>query len=241
MRRWVLARVAAAGVLAVGLMAAAGPAAAQSVGQLVDTMLAAYGGRERLEGVRTLHMTGTTTALRNGQTGTVERWFAVPDRLRIDIRYPSGEGEDRILDGAEGWRNGARAQDQLRASMVLQAARFRLPLLLAELPAQEGGRIGAQAGVLRVLSVDLGAGLGLDVMVDQATGLIRRSRGRLAFGGQTMEFTTDYDDFRLVDGVLIPHHERHGAMGSITGESTLQKVEVDAPLGDAVFRPQARR
>ncbi|MBC7908801.1 MAG: hypothetical protein H7Y60_18905 [Rhodospirillaceae bacterium] len=206
---------------------------ADEVSTLVDKVVAAYGGRQKLAAIRTLHETGQISSLRTGQTGSLERWFATPDRLRIDMRYANGEAESRILHKTVAYRNGTPAQGPLVAATQLQAARFRLPLLLTERPAK---LTGTSPEGWTLLAVDLGDGMTVEAQID-ANAMIRRSRGLLAMGGQVMEFATDYDDFRKVDGVLIAHREGHAAMGMATGESRLDKVEVNPALGDAVFKP----
>ncbi|MBC7950594.1 MAG: hypothetical protein H7Z12_02075 [Rhodospirillaceae bacterium] len=213
------------------LPAAAG---ADEVSTLVDKVVANYGGRQKLAAIRTLHETGQISSLRTGQTGTVERWFASPDRLRLDTRYPNGEEESRILDKTIAYKNGAPAQGPLVTATKLQAARFRLPLLLSEKPPK---LTGTTPEGWKVLAVDLGEGMIVEAQIDPAQALIRRSRGLLSMGGQIMEFVTDYDDFRKVDGVLVAHREGHAAMGITTGESRLDKVEINSALGDGVFKP----
>jgi hypothetical protein len=207
---------------------------ADEVSTLVDKVVANYGGRQKLAAIRTLHETGKISSLRTGQTGTVERWFASPDRLRLDTRYPNGEAESRILDKNAAYKNGTPAQGPLVAATKLQAARFRLPLLLTEQAAKPAG---TSPEGWTLLVVDLGEGLTVEAQIDPDTALIRRSRGLLSMGGQVMEFVTDYDDFRKVDGVLVAHHEGHAAMGMTTGESRLDKVEINSALGDGVFKP----
>jgi len=209
-------------------------ALADEVSALVDKVAAAYGGKQKLAALKTLHQVGSLSSLRTGQTGRVERWFATPGQLRIDTSYPSGEAESRVLDGARAFKNGAIAQGPFVAATQLQAARFRLPLLLTE---RTPRLAGTSPEGWKLLVVDLGNGMSVEAQVDAGTALIRRSRGLLSMGGQVMEFVTDYDDFRKVDGILIAHKEGHAAMGMSTGETRLDKVEVNAGVADAVFRP----
>ncbi|MBX9635572.1 MAG: hypothetical protein K2X44_11380, partial [Magnetospirillum sp.] len=152
----------------------------------------------------------------------------------IDTNYPSGERESRILDRSLAYKNGAVAQGPFVTATRLQAARFRLPLLLAEHPAKLAG---ASPEGWKLLVVELGDGMIIEAQIDADKALIRRSRGLLSMGGQVMEFVTDYDDFRKVDGVLVAHREGHAAMGMTTGESRLDKVEINSAIADTVFRP----
>jgi hypothetical protein len=215
----------------------ASPAAAEDVGRLIERVMNAYGGHARLAAVGRLHATGTTSSLRTGTNGPSERWFARPDKLRIDLRYSPTHAESRILNGAQSWKDGAPVNEPFRTAMVLQAARFRLPLILAERPVSDRGEANESGRTMRLLSVDVGGGLSLEVAIDPASARIERSRGVVSFGGQTMEFATAYGDFRTVDGVLFAHREAHFAMGMRTGETVLSRIEVNPRFATEVFRP----
>jgi len=219
------------------VVALPGAAAAADAHELVDRVLATYGGRDKLKAVRSLHATGTTSSIRTGTSGRSERWFAEPDRLRIDIAYSPTYNESRILNGAQSWKDGVPANEPFRAAMALQAARFRLPLILVERPVRDAGEVGDMGRLLRVLAVDLGGGMSLEVAIDPASGHIEQSRGIVAFGGRTMEFATRYADFRKVGDVLFPHREQHFAMGMQTGETVLSRIDVNPAVPENIFRP----
>ena len=73
--------------------------------------------------------------------------------------------------------------------------------------------------------------------IDPASGYILKSRGLMAVGAMQMEFATDYDDFRTVNGHLIAFKETHYAMGGNIGHSTLDKVEFIDKLEPGLFQP----
>lgn len=212
-------------------------AAADGANELVARVLIAYGGRDRLAAVQRLHAVGTTSSVRTGTRGPSERWFATPERLRIDIAYAPDYRESRILDGPQAWKDGAPANEPFRRALVLQAARLRLPLILAERPVRDVGETLDGGRALRLLSVDLGDGMHLDVVVDAATARIEQSRGVVVFGNQSMEFATRYDDFRKVDGLLFAHREQHFAMGMNTGQTVLSRIDINPALPESLFRP----
>ncbi len=228
------------GVCVVLLLLAAAmpvPAAAEDAAGLLERVLEAYGGRERLAAVERLHASGTTSSLRTGTRGPSERWYVRPDKLRIDIRYSPTHAESRILDGEQAWRDGTPAGGPFVAAMRLQAARFGLPLILARYPLADLGERSEGGRSLRVLRIALGDGMSLDAAIDPATARIEHSRGVLSMGGQEMAFATGYADFRWVAGVLFPHREEHFAMGMRTGETVLSEIRVNPALIDGVFRP----
>lgn len=220
------------------LAAAADPP--PEVDALIRRSVEAYGGEAALKAVAGMRQTGRLTSLRTGAEGPVERVFQRPDRFRIDIRAPGQPAEVRVLDGARAWKDGAEAASPLRQSIVLQAVRFNLPLILLESrqTVRDLGPVADQQGrTLRALAVPMGEGMTLVADLDPESGRILRSRGVLSMGGQSMEFATLYDGFRTVGGVLVPFREQHYAMGMNTGSTVLDAVEVNPALPASVFRP----
>lgn len=242
MRR-IVARIALVAWTAACLAAGAHSpvSAAESPDALVRKAVEAYGGERVLETARHIRQFGTTTSiLRPGATGRIQREFTAPDRLRVQVDFP-GDVETRIYDGKDGWRSGRKVDGPPFDAMVLQAARIALPLnLLRNL----GKLVDRGAGTVdgkpvRTLELPLGKGLSLTVDIDPASGRILRSAGRggEGMGGRPLEFVTGYSDFRKVGGVLFAHREGNFANGVVTGETVLERIELPAVLPPATFRP----
>jgi len=207
---------------------------------LVDSVLAAYGGKAALDKVKAYRMEGTVSSVMRGN-GALVRAFARPDRLKITLDYPN-HPETRILDGSKGWRsdgkgNIAPADGFLLTSMVLQAARADLPWLLNERRATLKMLAAMEGGKLQGLEVPLGAGLTLTVSIETATWRIVHSSGVLEVPGMKTNFATDYSDFRTVDGVLFSFREANFASNQSTGDTVITRVVVNPALTDKDFRP----
>jgi len=214
--------------------------AAKSPGALIDSVLAAYGGKAALVKVKAYRMEGTVASVMRG-SGALVRTFARPDRLKITLDYPN-QPETRILDGGKGWRsddkgNMGAVDGFLLSSMVLQAARADLPWLLDERRATIRLLAPMDEGRLQVLEILLGGGLTLTVFADTATGRIVRSSGVLDVPGMKTNFATDYSDFRTVDGVLFSFREANFASNQSTGDTVITRVIVNPALRDTDFRP----
>ena len=232
--------IAVAAVAALVSLAAAGPPA-DEVPALVRRCVAAYGGPRALARAARSRQEGTVTSLvlRGGEKGRIARVYERPMRLRVEISYPSGGGEVRVLQGKRGWRDGEEVSGPRLSAMILQAARLDLPALLSA----RGAKV-ASAGILelggknlRVLAVEPAPGLVLEAAIDPATGRILRSRGLSRDPAMPLEFTTTYSDFRAVSGVLVPMREENWANGMTTGETVLEKVEFPKEMPAAMFGP----
>ena len=191
--------------------------------QIIEKIVQAYGGRTALEKVKLVKHTGTIKSHRLNKTGTLQRLFARPGKLRVDLSYPDGPQEQRITTPAGAWRNGQPATAPMHMAMTLQAARFRLPLILTEKTVTLLG----EADDKLQLSVSLTPNTSLEVFVDRQSWRIVRSVGRMAFSGMNMAFIADYSDFRKVDGVLFPFREDLTAMGRPTGIAILERIEIN--------------
>jgi hypothetical protein len=229
-----------AAAVALALLTAAGPSGAAppstEVGALVERCLSAYGGAAALG--QAVQQEGTVTSLLHpGQTGRLARLAARGGRLRVEIDWGTS-GEVRVVDGPAGWRDGVAVQGPPLTAMVLQAARFDLPLRLKEGldRLEDRGVVELDGKRLRALALTLAPGQVLEADLDPATGRILRSRAT-ATAGQAIEFVTTYADFRTVDGLLVAFREGNWANGVTTGETILTSVHRLARAPEWAFRP----
>jgi hypothetical protein len=221
------------------LFPAAAPAS-ESVESLVRKTIEAYGGETALVKVSHVRQFGETTSImRPGRKGVIQREFTYPDKLRVQITY-ANEIETRVYDGKAGWRMGEAVAGPQLDAMVLQAARLALPLNLLrsirKVVDKGEGKVDGKA--VRTLELPLGKELTLTVDIEPRTGLILRSAGRGGLGmGRPLEFITGYSDYRKAGGVLFAYRESNFANGFVTGETILEKIELPAKLPASTFKP----
>lgn len=208
---------------------------------LVVKCVDAYGGPKAVARMARARHEGTVTSqvLHPGAPGRLARAYQRPGRLRVEIAYPDGAGEVRVLDGSQGWRDGEPAHGGRLVAMILQAARMDLPSLLAawEARVRDLGAVDLDGKVLRALALEVAPGVVVEAHLDPATGRILRSRGGTTGGGPGLAFVTTYSDFRVVDGVLVPFREGNWANGTSTGETVLATVTFPPAFEDGTFRP----
>jgi hypothetical protein len=212
----------------------------EAVGAVVRRCVDAYGGKAALARATAARQEGSVTSTMSpGQAGRMVRTFARPGKLRVEIAFPGGRSETRIVDGARGWRDGEEVRRERLSAMILQAARLDLPALLESSEARLEDRGSSDVGgtPVRVLALPLAPGLLLEAAIDARSGRILRSRGASRVDGIPLEFVTAYEDFRKVDGVLVAFREKSWANGRSTGETVLEKVEFPKKVPEATFRP----
>lgn len=229
------------------------PAASPGADEVLDLLnksVDAYGGEKALAKL-VFRESGKLTAATRGRKGTITRIYQRPDRLRVEVSFPGEAVEVRVLDGQKGWRQGQEASRMPFDAMVLQAARFALPLNLLQRRGdlKDLGKVKMGGKELRVFELPLGGTLSMTAELDPATGRVLRSTAKSAGGmgamsmsvggtpGGGVEFATTYDDFRKVDGVLFAFKEGNYAMGQHTGDTILEKVAVLKELPAGALTP----
>lgn len=213
--------------------------AADDIGDLLERVTQAYGGRARLADSASFEQYGTTVSALHQHPGRVHRAFQYPDRLRIDIRYSDDDSELRVLSGATAWKQGAPVTGPQYSAMLLQAARLGLPNTLLDHRDRlrdAGTLTGHDGTTLRAVELQFHGNLKLVAGIDPETGRILESRGIIALDAdRDMEFAAVYDDFREVGGRLFAFHETHYAMGGSMGQTTLERIEVTNTLPGELF------
>lgn len=223
----------AATALCVVLIAPAAARPAEDVAGLVAAVVEAYGGAEAVAKLEASRVEGEVEAHMRGAKGKMRRDFAAPERLRVTIAYPETT-EIRILDGDRGWRGSPErvspVQGLPHTSMVYQLLRSSVPWSLVqhrERLERSGGQTDGEARLV-VLTLPWSPALKVEFFVDEASHRVVRVEGTLAMGPTTMAFATRYADFRVVEGLLVPHVEESFAGGRHTATTRLTAVRLGA-------------
>lgn len=209
------------------------PEPTREIDRMVDRVIQAYGGAQAVERLGTSRIVGSVTPhIRDlGGAGRVQRDFAAPDRLRVEIAYPA-QTELRILNGQRGWRGNAPRITAVQGPPLV-AMRYQLLRL------QPAWALGAHRDLLslgetrevdgaprRTLRLTWSPELSLDYLVDEATWRITRVEAQLSFGAMALQFATDYSEFQMVKGALIPLAELNYASGRHTASTRILSVEL---------------
>jgi hypothetical protein len=212
-------------------------------GAIIDRVLDAYGGTERLAVIEGYRLEGELQAVRRPAPVHTVRQFARPGQLRVELDYPDIP-ETRLLDGMRGWRDrGAGSQPvsgMLLSAMVLQAARADLPWILdahrdvvrvvGPVPRSDRSLLG--------LEITMGTSMLFRAYIDPETSYVVESLGILVAGTQQVRFETRYSDFQLVDGIVFPFAEENYASGIHTGSTRITGVTLNPEVNPETFQPR---
>lgn len=230
------------------LLLSSAPAAAETLDQLVARNVAARGGDARLRAVKSMRMTGR--AVLGGEGFSIDAaWGMVqkrPGMLRTELTF-QGLTQVNAYDAREGWsmtpfggrREPERASDEVVRGLAQQAD-YDGPLVDWR---TKGHRIehlgtedvdGTPAHKLRVTRKD---GDVQYIYLDPDSALeIRITTVRKVRGGEEIS-ETDYGGYQQVGGVWLPFSIESGAKNRPKGfRVAIERVELDVPLDDALFR-----
>jgi hypothetical protein len=237
------------------VLGVAGTATAQTVDEVVEKSLTALGGRATLEKLTSRHTTGTMVVSTPGGDlpGTIEVFNQAPNKLRtlINVDLSSlGAGAvtvDQRFDGTSGY-----AMDSMRGDGPVTGAQlenmrnsvFPSPLLNYKERGTKivlGGKEKVGDRDAFALSITPQTGSVSRVFIDAESYLPIKAiiNTELPDIGP-LEQTTEFSDYREVDGVKVPHRLK-GSSAVQNFTVTVTKVEHDTKIDPALFvKPGAK-
>lgn len=204
-------------------------AVAADLGALLDSTVETYGGPRVVARMQAYRVEADVDARPQGGTGRVTRDFEAPDRLRVEIAYSNGT-EVRILNGERGWRGDdtrlQRVDGPPKTAMEYQLLRSAIPWVLVHHRARLEDRGEASRGGVTYRRVGLpwSAALDLTYWIDPVNRRVVWVEGIVRFPGGQTAFATGYDNFRRVEGLLVPFVEESYAGGGHTGTTRVRAV-----------------
>jgi murein DD-endopeptidase MepM/ murein hydrolase activator NlpD len=200
--------------------------------QVLEKALAALGGKERLEKIRTRAASGKVEA--KGVSGTYQLWAKAPDRLKMKLDIAIQHLE-RGYDGTSGWekRAGVRELGKAELEKLKQRAVFNplLNYLNAGTPVELKGKkqlVGAEAYEIQFTPK---GETPVTFFFDTSSFLLLREDHQ--FADATLKIS--YSDYRKVNDVMIPFTVKEESPGQ-TLSITFDEYKLDAPLDESLFK-----
>jgi outer membrane lipoprotein-sorting protein len=72
--------------------------------------------------------------------------------------------------------------------------------------------------------------------IDTDSGIELKTTAEIDAGGQKQNIETEMSNYQSVDGVMIPHTIKQLLNGAPIVSMTIEKVEINAPIDDALFK-----
>ena len=241
MRRLILA---IHGVLLLALASATPAAQTAAVDDLVAKNIAAKGGAEKLRGVTSVRITGRVKSGRGLSTITV--WTRRPNSMRQEM---TTDGQTRVtaFDGTTLWAvnpalgPSARQVTGPAAERAREEAEdFDSVLLDYREKGYQVEVVPSAAGAPPHLRVTKKNGKVQDISLDPSTFLEQRISTEVSQGGKTATITTEFSNYRPVDGMMVPFAIRQSVNGQVQTEVNYDRVQFNLPFDDGLFRMPAK-
>lgn len=211
--------------------------------------LEAIGGEERVEKLQALRATGQTT-FPGGKQVRFTMVAARPAKIRLETE----SGGRTLVQGYDGdepawefdtgsWPPKYRAMAEMNAKTFMADAEFDDPLVTGErrgFTLEYAGEV--QVGSRKLLRVLVTRKLvqTYSVMLDPNTYfIVMRVDERMTASGRKAQVSTHYEDFRPVNGVLLPHQITVGIDGKPTQQTKIARIDGNPKLtADTFTRPK---
>ena len=228
------------------LFTACSPPSSPSVDAIVAENLAARGGKDRIQALRSIRETGTMTAS-DGRTARVVREIQRPGRFRLEFSY---QGTTSVFahDGKAGWQIAPlQGQFEPRAMPPETDAAGGADQRDIEGPLVDWqkkghavefiGRESIAGAEVDKLKVVLRDGVVRYDYVDVASHMVVRSDVSRVIRGHRVELQNTFSDFREVSGIVFPHRiEIRTKDRPQVLKIVVEQIELDPELDPASFR-----
>jgi hypothetical protein len=218
--------------------------AAVTADQILNRNLEAEGGRAAFEKLTSRVMTGTISVPSMSLTGTIELREKAPNRS-LGIVTINGASYRQGFDGTSGWtddpQNGLRDQTGTELAETRRESDFYRTLDLHKLYAKFTltGRLEIGGRDAYALEAEVAEdGTPEKMYFDAETGLLLRNTSQHHGPDGVSEFQQDYEDYREVDGIKLPHTIRQTNEGTLV-IITVAEYHHNVPLDDAQFAKPA--
>jgi outer membrane lipoprotein-sorting protein len=233
----------AAGLVVLLALSAVGHA--QTVDEIVAKNLKAKGGAEKWKSISSVKMTGTFSA--QGMEGPMSLYAKRPNLSRQEITM-NGRKLVQAFDGTTPWMilpdsDAPREMPAAQGESVRNNADFDGPLMDYAAKGHQIELIGKEkVGGTEVYHLKLTKKGGSieHYYLDTESGIEVKRSVDVDAGGMKQTVETELSNFKPVDGIMIPHTMKQSVNGTPVAQMTVQKIEFNAPIDDALFRMPAK-
>ncbi len=211
--------------------------------KLVEKALNAIGPMDKLTSITAVRMLMTSTQSHSGSTKTfqVERTASYPDRLYIELHNGTEPATAIVITPQSVYSQIAGQSKGTPSAGVVEDYRtglkFDSPYIaqhISEFTSSYEGRDMVGEQQCDKVRISHNSGKAETWCID-SDGRVLRKSGMSSFG----EYSTEFSDFRSVDGVNLPFH-RHSTNGDGTTDTTVASYQLNPPryeMSAALFDP----
>ncbi len=212
-----------------------------TVDEIIAKNIEASGGREKLDAVKTLVMSGKNVVV-GGMEMPLRMEFKRPDKIRVEFTLQGMTGV-QAYDGETGWfvmpfmgRADPEKMPPDQVDAIRDQADFDGPLVDYEKKGHKVELVGkdeVEGAEVYKLKVTKKNGNVEYHFLDAEYFLTVQAKGKQKFQGSEIEFEVSFSDFKEVDGLIFPHSIKRSGMGG--GTVVIEKIELNTQIDDQRF------
>jgi outer membrane lipoprotein-sorting protein len=217
----------------------------QTADEIVARHLQAKGGAERLRAVKSVRTSGRLQSAQ-GPEVKLASWVKRPNMLRRDVIPPDGQTLTLATDGTTVWIvnpvMGGTPQEVrgVQADMTKQeASEFDGVLLDYKDRGSTVELVGTESAgdvALTHLKLTTKSGTVQHIYINPTTNLEVKKVMTVEQGGMKREVTTEFSDYRDVDGIMVPFMIRQSVGGQMLVQLIVDTMEFNAAVEDGLFK-----
>jgi len=220
-----------------------GLASAQTLDEVLAKNYQARGGLDKLQAVAAVKMSGKMVIPAQGLEMPMVLWQKKPNRMRVETTFQ----DKKIIqayDGRKAWwimpfkSEAAQEMAPEQAKLLAEQADFENPLVVFK---EKGYKLELQgredmAGTpVFKLKLTKAGGREIYFYLDADSGIELKSTLTLKSGEAETLNEILYDDYKPVDGLLMPFSVENKVNGKTQVQMTMESIEINPVISDGLF------
>jgi hypothetical protein len=218
---------------------------AQTADEIVEKHVKAIGGREKLNGVKSLKMTGKFT-VQGTELPTVV-YFKRQNSIRHEMTlqnltiieaYDSKTNTGWYVQPMEGDKNAQKMEQEQVTEFAEEAEDLIGPLTNYKEKGQTVELIGKEdlegTEVYKIMLTKKNKNVSY-FFIDASTYMILKEASKMKFQDKEIEAESYYSNYKTFDGITLATTQEDKQGGQLVTQTHMDKVEVNLPVDDALF------
>ena len=217
----------------------------QRITSIISKVIEAYGGKDIIEGIHSVHAKGKIEAFMLHDHGTYEFYFKRGGKLRVETKYQHSS-EVRILNDERGYRSTntlpfEEVYGPRFLSMVYQYKHLNIlhDLITGAYSTRSVGQSQTSGDNIEIFRLNDKEGTVMDVSVDKQTYFIVKVAAYFSAENKQTSLSAEFSVFRKVGGSVFPFRITNYAGGLKIAQTVIEKYSLEPSIPDSFFVPSA--
>ena len=208
---------------------------------VINDYISALGGKAKLDALKSLKMKMSMSLM--GQTMDVDQVYKKPNNFYMKIGNEQMTMQEMKFDGVTASMGGMGGSQTATEGPVFDQVKSQSDMFDQLKYTSEGYTLDVKSiekvdgeACYKVLVTDPSGSKTSEFYSIKSSLLVQTVENQEGPGGQSVSITTSYSDYKEVDGIPFPHKVKVSGAMPMPIEMTLNSVDVNAAVDDAMFK-----